>query len=103
MSFTKKLIGAVLLVTSFSVASFANNNDPIKSKNNIRKNYKTTTLASANNHTSDEVKVTAKKRKGAYHIQNKAGVNTLAEANNVDAGKKLDKGNAVYPYSKWSK
>lgn len=103
MSFTKTIFGTVLFVTCFSVASFADTDDPIKSKNKIRKNYKTATLATTNYHTSSEVKVKPKKRKGAYHIQNKAGVNTLAEANKVNAGKKLEKGTRVYPYSKWKK
>ncbi|KXX71012.1 hypothetical protein [Flammeovirga sp. SJP92] len=103
MSLTKKIIGAVLLVTSFSVASFAEDN-PIKKKNQIRKNYKTTVVAPAKIQTNEDVKVVAKKRKGAYHIQNKAGVNTLAEANKVEAGKQLKRGtNGVYPYQKWTK
>ncbi|NME67970.1 hypothetical protein [Flammeovirga aprica] len=102
MSITKKFIGTVLLVTSFAATTFAGNN-PIKDKNQLRKNYKTTTVATANIQTNEEVKVTAKKRKGAYHIQNKAGVNTLAEANKVEAGKKLERGNAVYPYQKWTR
>lgn len=103
MSFTKKIIGAILLIASFSVASFADNN-PIKNKKNIRKNYKTTTVVSSNIQTTDDIKVKQKKRKGAYHIQNKAGVNTLAEANNVKTGKQLEKSsNGVYPYMKWKK
>ncbi|MBD0402321.1 hypothetical protein [Flammeovirga sp. EKP202] len=103
MSFTKKFIGTLLLATSFSVVSFANDN-PIKEKNNIRKNYKTTTVTTANIQTNSDMQVTAKKRKGAYHIQNKAGVNTLAEANQVEAGKQLERGtNGVYPYQKWAK
>ncbi|MBD0402322.1 hypothetical protein [Flammeovirga sp. EKP202] len=102
MSLTKKFIGAVLLVASFSVASFADN--PIKNKNQLRKGYKTTTVQKARIQTNSDVKVTAKKRKGAYHIQNKAGVNTLAEANKVEAGKQLERGtNGVYPYQKWTK
>ncbi|WP_044205914.1 hypothetical protein [Flammeovirga sp. OC4] len=103
MSITKKFIGTLLLATSFSVVSFANDN-PIKEKNNIRKNYKTTTVTTANIQTNSDMQVTAKKRKGAYHIQNKAGVNTLAEANQVEAGKQLERGtNGVYPYQKWAK
>ncbi|NME67972.1 hypothetical protein [Flammeovirga aprica] len=102
MSLTKKIFGAVLLIASFSVTTFAGNN-PIKDKNNIRKNYKTSTVATSSTQTTEDVKVTAKKRKGAYHIQNKAGVNTLAEANKVEAGKQLERGNAVYPYQKWTR
>ncbi|NME67971.1 hypothetical protein [Flammeovirga aprica] len=102
MTITKKLIGTVLLVTGFAATTFAGNN-PIKDKNQLRKNYKTTTVATANIQTNEDVKVTAKKRKGAYHIQNKAGVNTLAEANKVEAGKQLERGNAVYPYQKWTR
>ncbi|KXX71011.1 hypothetical protein [Flammeovirga sp. SJP92] len=103
MSLTKKFIGTLLLAASFSVASFASDN-PIKEKNNIRKNYKTSTVTTGNIQTNDDIKVTAKKRKGAYHVQNKAGVNTLAEANKVEAGKQLERGtNGVYPYQKWAK
>ncbi|WP_044205912.1 hypothetical protein [Flammeovirga sp. OC4] len=103
MSFTKKIIGSVLLIASFSISSFATNN-PIIEKNNIRKNYKTSTVTTGNIQTNSDVQVTVKKRKGAYHIQNKAGVNTLAEANKVEAGKQLERGtNGVYPYQKWAK
>ncbi|NME67969.1 hypothetical protein [Flammeovirga aprica] len=102
MSLTKRTIGTVLLIASFSVASFADN--PIKNKNQIRKNYKRAKApTTASIQTTSDVQVKAKKRKGAYHIQNKAGVNTLSEANKVNAGKKLERGNPVYPYQKWKK
>ncbi|NLR93980.1 MULTISPECIES: hypothetical protein [Flammeovirga] len=99
----KKLIGTLLLATVVSMASFADN--PIKKKNQVRKGYKTTTIAKTEKSikTNDDLVVTKRSRKGAYHIQNTNGVTNLADAQGVNAGKTVDQTTVKYPYMKWSK
>ncbi|OHX64099.1 hypothetical protein [Flammeovirga pacifica] len=100
---TKKLIGTILLAAGVSLTTLADN--PITKKNKVRKGYKTTTVhkTSKSVQTNNDVAVVRKNRKGAYHIQNHAGVTTLAEAQGVNAGKTVDQTSAKYPYMKWSK
>ncbi|NLR92950.1 MULTISPECIES: hypothetical protein [Flammeovirga] len=96
----KKIIAIALIIAGVNFAANADN--PQK---NIRKNYKTTTLAQRDTKLSIEHEDDAitKKRKGAYYIQNQAGVNTLAEAGNTNPGKTIQQAPAKYPYMKWSK
>ncbi|AZQ65201.1 hypothetical protein EI427_23595 [Flammeovirga pectinis] len=100
---TKTLLSTALLIGAVSLSTLADN--PIQKKNKIRKGYKTTTVVKADKtiKSNNDNVVMAKNRKGAYHIQNKNGVNTLNEAQGVNAGKTIDQTPGVYPYMKWAK
>ncbi|ANQ50351.1 hypothetical protein MY04_2983 [Flammeovirga sp. MY04] len=96
-----KIIAIALLIAGITITANADN--PQK---NIRKSYKTTTIAQQDTKLAvmHEEDVTAKKRKGAYHVQNQAGVNTLGEAQEVNPGKTIRQTEtAKYPYMKWNK
>ncbi|OHX67131.1 hypothetical protein [Flammeovirga pacifica] len=97
----KKLVAIALLIAGITFTANADN--PQK---NIRKSYKTTTVAQQDKKLAvmHEEDVVVKNRKGAYHIQNKAGVTTLNEAQDVTPGKTIKQTEtAKYPYMKWNK